>query len=132
MFSLGVPTDAFMTSGATVTVSGFPQSTASDPGANCTKRYKADGEIVYMNGSNSEDQNHRIKYLSYASGGDSGGPVYTTQIFNGQTYHTVIGIHTTGTFYSDGSVGEHRFGTRITSTLLVFYYNNEYIGSTVS
>ncbi|MDO4157293.1 MAG: serine protease [Oscillospiraceae bacterium] len=131
MFSLGVPMDSFMTSGATVTVSGFPQSTASDPGANCTKRYKADGQIVDMNGS-IDKKNHRIQYTAFASSGDSGGPVYTTQTFNGKTYHTVIGIQTTRTFYADGSVGEHRFGTRVTSTLLVFYYNNEKIGSTVS
>lgn len=131
MFSLGVAMDDFMTSGETVTVSGFPASTASDPSASCTRRYKADGEIVDMN-SSSEDENRRIKYSSYTSGGDSGGPVYTTQTFNGKTYHTVIGIHTTGTAYADGSVGEYRFGTRITSTLLVFYYNNEKIGSTLS
>ncbi len=133
MFSLGIATDDFMTSGATVTVSGFPQSTASDPGANCTKRYKADGQIAYMN-DNTDEKNHRIMYTAFASGGDSGGPVYTTQTFNGKTYHTVIGINTEGSYYDPEYTmpATYRFGTRVTSTLLVFYYNNEYIGSTIS
>lgn len=132
VFSLGVPMDSFMTSGATVTVSGFPQSTASDPGANCTKRYKADGQIVDMDDS-IDKKNHRIQYTTFASGGDSGGPVYTTQTFNGHTYNTVIGINTTATYYDKECTipATYRFGTRVTSTLLAFYYNNEKIGSTV-
>ncbi len=121
MFSLGVPTDAFMTSGATVTVSGFPQSTASDPGANCTKRYKSTGSIDSI----SDDLfDHQIQCKAFSSGGDSGGPIYFEQRFNGNVYHAVIGICTT-------RGNEDCFGTRITSTLLVFYYNNEMIGSTL-
>ena len=123
IFSLGVAMDDFMTSNSLVTISGFPGTFGT------LKRYKGVGNIVPIS-SNLAD--HQIQYTAYASPGDSGGPVYTTQTFNGRTYHTVIGIHTTGTFHSDGSVGEHRFGTRVTSTLLVFYYNNEKIGSTVS
>ena len=71
------------------------------------------------------DQDYRIKYSTATSGGDSGGPVYTTQTFDGETYHTVVGIHST----SDGTF---RCGTRITTTLLMFYYNNDYIGSSLS
>lgn len=121
-FSLSMPMDSFMTSGATVTVSGFPAETASNPSASCKKRYKADGEIVNIE---TNDQDYRIKYSTATSGGDSGGPVYTTQTFDGETYHTVVGIHST----SDGTF---RCGTRITTTLLMFYYNNDYIGSSLS
>lgn len=124
MFSLGVPMDSFMTSGATVTVSGFPGKIDSLPGADAKHRYKADGEIVDIRDYNSNLWNYQIQYTAFMSPGDSGGPVYTTQTFNGQTYHTVIGINTSG------APGIY-FGTRITSTLLVFYYNNEKIGSTV-
>lgn len=125
MFSLGVPTDAFMTSGATVTVSGFPGKIDSLPGADSNHRYKADGQIVDIRNYNSDLWARQIQYTAFMSPGDSGGPVYTTQTFNGQTYHTVIGINTSG------APGMY-FGTRVTSTLLVFYYNNEKIGSTLS
>lgn len=135
MFSLGVPTDAFMTSGATVTVSGFPGKIDSLPGADSNHRYKADGQIVDIRSYENDlieqkpgqppIHNHQIQYTAFMSSGDSGGPVYTTQTFNGQTYHTVIGINTSG------APGMY-FGTRVTSTLLVFYYNNEKIGSTLS
>lgn len=135
MFSLGIPMDSFMTSGATVTVSGFPGKIDSLSGADAKHRYKADGEIVdirqYENDLIAQKpgqppiHNHQIQYTAFMSPGDSGGPVYTTQTFNGQTYHTVIGINTSG------APGMY-FGTRVTSTLLVFYYNNEKIGSTLS
>lgn len=125
MFSLGVPTDAFMTSGAIVTVSGFPGKIDSLPGADSNHRYKADGQIVDIRNYNSDLWARQIQYTAFMSPGDSGGPVYTTQTFNGQTYHTVIGINTSG------APGMY-FGTRVTSTLLVFYYNNEKIGSTLS
>ena len=133
MFSLGVPTDAFMTSRASVTVSGFPALIDSLPGADSKHRYKADGQIVDIRNYNSDLWARQIQYTAFMSGGDSGGPVYTTQTFNGQTYHTVIGINTSGwrdTESDEPSYGY--FGTRITSTLLVFYYNNEKIGSTLS
>lgn len=121
MFSLGVPTDAFMISGVSVTVSGFPQSTSSDPTVNCTKRYKSTGSITLIS---DELFDHQIQCKAFASGGDSGGPIYTEQNFNGSIYHTVMGI-----FTSHGT--EDSFGVRITSTLLVFYYNNKYIGSMI-
>lgn len=124
-FSLSMPMDSFMTSGATVTVSGFPDKTASDPNAGGHKRYKADGEIMDIRTYKPEIWDYQIRYSAFMSNGDSGGPVYTTQTFDGETYHTVVGIHST----SDGTF---RCGTRITTTLLMFYYNNDYIGSSLS
>lgn len=124
-FSLSMPMDSFMTSAATVTVSGFPDKTASDPNAGGHKRYKADGEIMDIRTYKPEIWDYQIRYSAFMSNGDSGGPVYTTQTFDGETYHTVVGIHST----SDGTF---RCGTRITTTLLMFYYNNDYIGSSLS
>lgn len=124
-FSLSMPMDSFMTSGATVTVSGFPDKTASDPNAGGHKRYKADGEIMDIRTYDPELWDYQIKYSTFTSGGDSGGPIYTTQTFDGETYHTVVGIHTS-------SGGKVRYGTRITTTLLMFYYNNDHIGSNLS
>lgn len=124
-FSLSMPMDSFMTSGATVTVSGFPAKTASNPNASCEKRYKADGEIMDIRTFKPEIWDYQIRYSAFMSGGDSGGPVYTTQTFDGETYHTVVGINTSGTT-------DLYCGTRITTTLLMFYYNNDYIGSSLS
>ena len=124
-FSLSMPMDSFMTSGATVTVSGFPDKTASDPNAGGHKRYKADGEIMDIRTYKPEIWDYQIRYSAFMSNGDSGGPVYTTQTFDGETYHTVVGINTSG--------AENLYcGTRITTTLLMFYYNNDYIGSSLS
>ncbi len=116
MFSLGVAMDDFMTSNSPVTISGFPGTFGT------LKRYKGTGNIVSIS---SELADRQIQCTAYASPGDSGGPMYFEQTFNGETYRTVIGIWTT---YGGGNF----YGTRITSTLLVFYYNNERIGSTVS
>ena len=124
-FSLSMPMDSFMTSGATVTVSGFPGGTVSNPNAGGNKRYKADGEIMDIRTYDPELWDYQIKYSTFTSGGDSGGPIYTTQTFDGETYHTVVGIHTS-------SGGKVRYGTRITTTLLMFYYNNDHIGSNLS
>lgn len=124
-FSLSMPMDSFMTSGTTVTVSGFPAKTASNPNASCEKRYKADGEIMDIRTFKPEIWDYQIRYSAFMSNGDSGGPVYTTQTFDGETYHTVVGINTSG--------AENLYcGTRITTTLLMFYYNNDYIGSSLS
>lgn len=124
-FSLSMPMDSFMTSGATVTVSGFPKDTASDPSANFEKRYKADGEIMDIRTFKPAIWDYQIRYSAFMSRGDSGGPVYTTQTFDGETYHTVVGINTSG-------ATDLYCGTRITTTLLMFYYNNDYIGSSLS
>lgn len=124
-FSLSMPMDSFMTSGATVTVSGFPAKTASNPNAGGNKRYKADGEIMDIRTFKPEIWDYQIRYSAFMDSGDSGGPVYTTQTFDGETYHTVVGINTSG--------AENLYcGTRITTTLLMFYYNNDYIGSSLS
>lgn len=116
IFSLGVAMDDFMTSNSLVTISGFPGTFGT------LKRYKGVGNIVPIS---SELADHQIQCTAYSSPGDSGGPIYFEQVFNNETYRVVIGICTT---YG----GENFYGTRITSTLLVFYYNNEKIGSTVS
>ncbi|WP_295214383.1 trypsin-like serine protease [Ruminococcus sp.] len=122
---LAVPTDNFMSSNSTVTISGFPDNTASNPNAHCQIRYYADGQIQDLR--NVSDLVRWFPYMilcnAYGSGGDSGGPIYVTTTCLGKEYKTAIGVFTSiyeplGRFY----------GTRVTSDLLKFYYNNDYLG----
>ncbi|MGN0592818.1 MAG: trypsin-like serine protease [Ruminococcus sp.] len=129
MFDLGIPSDEFMTSNSEVIVSGFP---AYVNGV-CVwgTRYNATGNIVDIRDyeaaeiENTIIRNHQIQYTTYMSGGQSGGPVYITSTFGSQVRYTAIGINTSG-------AEPNFFGTRMTTTLLRFYYNNDYIGSTAS
>lgn len=133
MFTLGVPSDEFMTSGSRVVASGFPGKV--DGKDNSGLRYNAAGDIVSIQdyeqyllditGKHYVLRNHQIQYTAYVSEGDSGGPVYIKQTFDDVDYYTAIGITTSG-------VAPNFYGTRMTTNLLHFYYNNDYIGSTIS
>lgn len=122
-FDLGIPSTEFMTSNSEVFVSGFPSvvNHVSVSGI----RYNAVGNIMDIRDYNSTLINHQIQYSTYTSGGDSGGPVYIKRTYNGQEQYIAVGIH------SSGSDSTH-YGTRMTASLLRFYKNNDYIGSTVS
>lgn len=123
-FDMGVPTDGLMDSRTSVTVSGFPDEVNGMSVEN--GRYFADGAILNINETDIEDTNafpYQIAYETPMSSGQSGGPVYVTRSFQNVSYKTVIGINTSG--YS-ATYGQN-FGTRITSDILNFYYNNAYI-----
>ena len=130
-FTLGLPTDEFMSSGAEVKISGYPQGTAANGTNKNNLRYISDGYIYDLKGS--ELFERQVQTTAYASGGDSGGPIFveTTPKFSGQTYKTAIGILTSIGNDPDDS-GEFprqtSFGTRITPELLKFYYDNDNVG----
>lgn len=131
---LGVPSDEFMICNANVVVSGFPGEVREE-GNTDYLRYNATGKIKSI--SEYEDsvledtgrtyvlKNHQIQYTTYVSPGQSGGPVYVKDHFNGVDYYTAIGINTTG-------LAPNFFGTRATKDLLCFYYNNSNVGSATS
>ncbi|MDE5946479.1 MAG: trypsin-like serine protease [Oscillospiraceae bacterium] len=108
-FNLGIATNNFASSDTTISVSGYPNLDGQNE--HCQKRYTATGKISDITGL-------RIIYDNITTwGGLSGGPVYVERELFGQKYKTAIGIHVRGGGY----------GTRITSDLLKFYYNNEEI-----
>lgn len=133
IFDLGVPSTEFMGTNTGITISGFPSETASNPSAGNMALYKDTGVIKDISIRDNTIVNHRIMSTAYASGGNSGGPVYMTSTFGGEEYRTVIGIHTSSGYCdydSDGVEERVALGTRITPSLLRFYFNNEYIGNT--
>ncbi|MDE6020129.1 MAG: trypsin-like peptidase domain-containing protein [Ruminococcus sp.] len=147
-FDLGIPSDEFMNLQPTVTVSGFPDGTQSNPSANNQALYKADGVMLntyrYTNvdndyiGNGQKKRNffdYQVMLNAYTSGGNSGGPIYITSYFAGEEYRTVVGILTSGgTFRREGErvAKQTSFGVRTTTSLLRFYYNNNYIGSSAT
>lgn len=112
--SLGIVTNNFPNTSQAVNVSGFPGSVNN---VNTNSRYYGTGNIT------SSTTNSKLYYTAYASGGDSGGPVYIEYNLKGSTFRSAIGIHTLGG--SDGSV---HGGVRITQPILRFYNNNPNIG----
>ncbi len=59
----------------------------------------------------------QLYYEAYASGGNSGSPVYITETRNDKTYNTVIAI-------TSAVAADYTIGTRITTDLIHFYYGN--------
>lgn len=117
---LGAITDKFPYTSQEVYVSGFPGE-VDGVGDNVHGRYVGAGNIAVYTDSTYEP--YRVTYSSYASGGDSGGPVYLEYTLNGSTFRSAIGIHTSG-----NETGDVHSGTRITLPVLRFYQNNSNIG----
>lgn len=130
-FYLGVPSDEFMDSRTSITVSGFPGGTQSNPSAFNQALYKSDGIVLNINSYNPNIFSNQIMTNAYTSGGNSGGPIYMNAGPEEDEFRTVIGIHTSGGFsYDDnGDLCKREYGTRVTPTLLRFYYDNEYVGN---
>lgn len=133
MFDLGIPSDEFMDSRTGITISGFPADVRNEH-TSCEVLYKDDGVVLNINEFNSILFEHQIMTSAFTSGGDSGGPIYMTTNVGNEERHTVVGIHTSGGGRSEYDDTEYRqeYGVRITSSLLRFYYNNSYIGSSVN
>lgn len=96
--------------GNTVKVTGFP---GEHNNYNTHNMYTGSGTI----------QSISAKLLTYnadTTAGNSGGPVYITESYNGKTYYSVVAIHTAGG-------GSSNTGTRMTFDLLHFYANNSNI-----
>ncbi len=112
-FDLGVPMDECATYHTNVYNSGFPSDTDDGKFADREyKRYTGSGNVVEMT-------DYVVRYNADASGGNSGGPIYTESTFNNQVYRTVIAIHSAGD-------SERNQGVRVTTDLMHFYYNNPY------
>lgn len=114
-FNLGAPLDNFIRNESTVLTTGFPQK-VNDKTVNTVDKhymYTSAGSAV----NKVIDESVQISYNNDTSGGNSGGPVYTSTLFNGKFYYTVVGIHTTG-------AGSYNIATRMTTDLLHFYKNN--------
>lgn len=140
IFDLGIARDEFLASNTQVVASGFPgkrNETSTSTGILTTSRYYSLGNIETFNVTNdinnfSNSRALRFQATCVVSGGDSGGPVYAITYLNGKRYDTVIGIATGGGYNSDPENGDSpgysgTFGVRITTNLLHFYLNNEYI-----
>ena len=133
MFDLGVPSDEFMDSETTVITRGYPGDTASNPSADNMALYESVGTVLNLNNCSDEINKfeYRLTASYYTSGGNSGGPIYYT---GGDGIRTVIGIHTgSGYVYRNNEpyTTKTAFGTRIIPSLLQFYYNNNFIGSSM-
>ena len=110
--ALGLPTNEFETTEQTVAVSGFPGLVN---GISTSNRYYGLGTIT------TTTNDYRLCYTTYASPGQSGGPVYVEYTLGDETYRSAIGIHST-------SAGSNHYAIRTTVPLLRFYYNNSHIG----
>ena len=69
---------------------------------------------------NPRDETRQIYYSNDTTPGNSGGPIYITETYNGQTYKTVVAITTSSPYDSE----DYNIGTRITTELLRFFKFN--------
>lgn len=114
-FNLGVPLDSFASKQPVVTVTGFPSDKYNN-GNNQHTMYSGNGIVTNMDDG-------LMYYNVDTYRGSSGGPTYITESFNGNTYYTVIAINIAGnSFYP-----QHNIGTCITTDLIHFYNQNEFI-----
>lgn len=120
-FNLGAPLDNFISRGSTVLTTGFPGK-VNDKTVNTVtdhNMYTSAGSTV----DNVYDASIEISYNNDASGGNSGGPVYTSTLFNGKFYYTVVGIHAKSAVSGDLPNSANR-AVRMTTDLIHFYKNN--------
>ena len=119
-FGFGVPLDSFPDSNPKLTVTGFP-GTIGESGSEVTVNTTTKHMMYSGNGRLLRQDSDRIYYDTDANYGDSGAPVYITESAYGNTYFTVVSIH------SNYSYGEN-YGVRVTTDLVHFYSaNNENI-----
>lgn len=116
--ALGTATDYFMTTSSDVSISGFPGEVSGSPVG--IVRYFETGSVL----STSTDA--ILKTTAYASGGDSGGPMYIEYTLGNNTFRAAIGIcgH-----YNYASGVRYSGGVRITTPVLRFYMDNDHINS---
>ncbi|MDE6787999.1 MAG: serine protease [Ruminococcus sp.] len=117
-FNLGTVTDIKNLKSA-VSITGFPGEIVTGDGTKPVN-YSVSEHNMYTGNShiyNSSDK--RLYYDVDTTSGNSGGPVYLTEIYNNKVYYTVIAIHT-----KSGGDGNYNSGTRITAELLKFFNGN--------
>lgn len=111
-FNLGMVTDYADDYQLTVATAGFPlelnNSTQINDKINHDERLSL--------GSITKVEDYVFQYNCDASGGNSGGPIYTVEKCNGKIYHTLVGIHTLGYQEEQTCVG-----VRINASILKFF-----------
>ncbi|MBP1592698.1 MAG: trypsin-like serine protease [Oscillospiraceae bacterium] len=118
--ALGTATDYFMSTSSDLSISGFPAEVSGLPVGSV--RYYETGEVL------SSSNDYMIHSTAYNSGGDSGGPMYIEYSLNGTTFRSAIGIcrgFISASPYND----RYSHGVRITTPVLRFYMDNDYINS---
>ena len=117
--SLGTATDYFTSSGSNISISGYPAEVSENSVGD--KRYYSSGAVK------SSSTSYRLDTYAYASGGNSGGPMYTQYTLNGETFRCAIGIRT-NTDQDDNAI-QFSKGVRITTPILRFFKDNNNIGN---
>ena len=116
--NVGVMTDYFMTSGQNLTTSGFTLYN------NATQRYYSTGSVTTMASYPSE-----IPYRFHSNGkcksGKSGGMVYFESTASPSSSYTINYKSVVGN--ATHTSGNDTFGCRITTSLLRFIYQNNYL-----
>jgi V8-like Glu-specific endopeptidase len=116
--ALGTATDYFMSTSSDLSLSGFPGEVSGSPVGDV--RYYETGEVL------STSNDYMIDTTAYCSEGDSGGPIYIEYSLNGTTFRSALGIchgYYPQTFITD----RYSTGVRITTPVLRFFMDNEYI-----
>ena len=123
-FDLGVPLDSFASKHSAVSITGFP-TTIGKPSEEKTVNTTTQHMMYTGNGTvKNIDHSDLMYYDCDTIGGNSGGPVYIKESFNGKTYYTVIAIHAHG--IHNGVVGHNcgNHGACMTTDLIHFYTGN--------
>ncbi len=114
-FNLGAITDTANSASLPISVVGFPSNyedfIENSPSLNTNSLHN---EMLSEGILTSEPNIDNIYHNAYTSKGYSGAPIYTTEILNGKTYRTVIGIH----------VARGGVGIRMNSQVLKFLKSN--------
>lgn len=126
-FDVGCANNSFVTSTSSiVSITGFPAKAGGATVNSDTKHamYTGVGNIYPIPSNNiyNLNQNFIIGYKTDTYSGNSGSPIYITETVRGQTFYTVIGIHTTGTYYNNKP---YNHGTRFDADILKFIKVNE-------
>lgn len=119
-FNLGAITNDAFAAQIPIKLAGFPSlfngETVNDADDHC----EMVSEGVLNVATQAQLSDGLIRYNADASNGNSGSPVYTTEILNGQTYNTLIGIHITSANNGNAAV-------RFDSHILKFLKSNSNI-----
>lgn len=115
-FNLGTVTDIKNLKSA-VSMTGFPLTVGT---GNDEKPVNNSGQhnMYTGNGRIFQSDDKRLYYNIDTTSGNSGGPVYVTEVYDNKVYYTVIAIHTLS------KVGDYNSGTRMTVDLLKFFNGN--------
>ncbi|WP_419021513.1 trypsin-like serine protease [Holdemanella sp.] len=121
-FDLGVALDSAISNEQSVTSTGFPAvvNGVTVNTSNINQMYSSTGCMIESAPENPRDETRQIYYSNDTTPGNSGGPIYITETYNGQTYKTVVAITTSSPYDSE----DYNIGTRITTELLRFFKFN--------